>query len=164
MELMTQLKGLFLQAVPTIVLVILFYFFLRSQFFGPLVRAMEERARRTEGARREAEESTAAAQKARAEYEAALRTARAEVWTGQEAERRKALEERAAVIRAAREQAAAFVRERKEALEAEVAEARRQLERESGALGGEIARVLLAPRPRGPAAPRPGASGPGGAA
>src|SRR5271167_3635606 len=76
MGLLAQLKGLLLQAVPTIILVILFYFFLRSQFFGPLLHAMDERDLRTEGARREAEESTAAAQKAREEYEAALRKAR----------------------------------------------------------------------------------------
>lgn len=162
MELIKQLEGLVLQAVPTILCVILFYFFLRSQFFGPLVRAMEERARRTEGARREAEESTAAAEKARADYEAALQKARGEVYTAQEAERRKALEERAAVIRAARERGAAFVRTGKAALEVEVAEARKHLERESGALGAEIARALMAGR--GPASPRPEASGPGGAA
>ena len=157
---MAQLKGLFLQAVPTIFLVLLFYFFLRSQFFGPLVRAMEERARRTEGARREAEESMAAAAKAREEYEAALRKARVEVYAAQEGERRKALEERAAVLRASREKATAFVHEQKTTLETELVEARKQLERDSGVLGGEIARALLAGR--GPA-PRPEASGPGGA-
>jgi F-type H+-transporting ATPase subunit b len=156
MGLMAQLKGLFLQALPTVFLVLLFYFFLRSQFFGPLVRAMEERARRTEGARREAEESIAAAQKAREEYEAALRKARADVYAQQEAERRKALEERGAVIRAARDKATAFVRARKEGLESEVAEARKQLEKESGVLGTEIARTLL--RGRGT---QPGVSGGG---
>jgi len=160
MGLMAQLKGLFLQALPTIFLVLLFYFFLRSQFFGPLVRAMEERARRTEGARREAEESIAAAAKAREEYEFALRKARGEVYAAQEVERRKALDERAAVLRAAREEATGFVQAQKAVLGSELAEARKQLESESGALGGEIARALLAGR--GPA-PRPEASGPGGA-
>src|SRR5271154_1469758 len=119
MGLMTQLTGLFLQAIPTIVLVIIFFFFLRSQFFGPLTRTMEERARRTEGARREAEESIAAAQKAREEYEAALRKARGEVYAGQEAERRKALDERAAAIKVARDQATVFVRTHKAELQAE---------------------------------------------
>jgi F-type H+-transporting ATPase subunit b len=160
MGLMTQLKGLFLQAVPTVILVLIFYFFLRSQFFGPLARVMEERTRRTEGARRDAEESTAAAQKAREDYEAALRKARAEVYSGQEAERRKALDARAAEIRAARDQATALVRARKAELDAEAAEARKQLESESGALGGEIAKALLSVRPT---PPRPGASGSGGA-
>jgi len=160
MGLMAQLKGLFLEALPTVFVVLLFYLFLRSQFFGPLVRAMEERARRTEGARREAEESKTAAAKAREEYEAALRKARVEVYATQEVERRKALDERAAVLRAAREEATAFVQAQKAILESELAAARKQLERESSVLGDEIARALLA---GGGPAPRPEASGPGGA-
>ena len=157
---MAQLKGLFLAALPTVFIVLLFYFFLRSQFFVPLVRAMEERARRTEGARREAEESTAAAAKARGEYEAALRKARGEMYAAQEAERRKALDERTAVIKAARDEATAFVQAQKAILEGELAEARKQFERESSVLGGEIARAVLGGR--GPVL-RSGASGPGGA-
>jgi len=149
MELIEQLKGLILSALPTVFIVLLFYLFLRSQFFGPLVRAMEERARRTEGARRVAEESTAAAARAREEYETALRKARVEVYATQEVERRKALDERAAVLRAAREEATAFVHAQKAVLEGELAEARKQLEGESAVLGGEIARTLLGGR--GPA-------------
>jgi F-type H+-transporting ATPase subunit b len=156
MGLMAQLKGLFLQAVPTIVLVVIFYFFLRSQFFGPLTRVMAERDRRTEGARREAEESTAAAQKAREAYEAALRKARAEVYAGQEAERRKALDQRAAAVRAAHEQATTLVHAGKTQIEAEAVSARKQLGSESAALGSEIARVLLASRG---GQPRPGSGG-----
>ncbi len=159
MGLMEQLKGLFLEAIPTVILVFLFYFFLRSQFFGPLIHALEERARRTEGARREAEESTAAAKKARDEYESALRKARLEFHAEQEAERRKALDARMGVIHAARENATAFVHAQKAALDSEVAVARKQLEHESGLMGGEIARALLAGR--GPAPP-PEASGPRG--
>jgi len=161
MGLSEQLRGLFLEALPTVIFVLLFYLFLRSQFFGPLLHALEERARRTEGARREAEESTAAAKKAREEYESALHKARQEFYAEQEAERRKALDARMAVIHAARENATAFVHAQKAALDAEVAVARKQLEHESGLMGGEIARALLA----GPgAAPRPEASEPGGTA
>ena len=158
---MAQLKGLFLQAVPTIVIVLIFYLFLRRQFFGPLQHALEERARRTVGARREAEEAIAAAEKARAEYEAALRKARGELYDEQEAERRRALEARSAAIRAARDQAAAFVRGRKDALASEFAEASKQIERDSAALGGEIARAVLLPPTGG--SPRREGSGLGGA-
>jgi len=160
MGLMAQLKGLFLQAVPTIVLVLIFYFFLRSQFFGPLEHALEERARRTAGARREADEAIAAAQKARADYEGALRKARGELYAEQEAERRKALEKRAAAIRAARDQAVEFVRGRKAALDGEIAAAKKQIESESVALGGEIARAVLAASSG--QGPRPGIAGSGG--
>lgn len=161
MGLMAQLKGLFLQAVPTIVLVMIFYFFLRSQFFGPLEHALEERARRTSGARHEADDAIAEAEKAQGEYEAALRKARAEVYAGQEAERRKALEQRAAAIRAARDKASEFVHERKTGLEVEIAAAKKQIESESSVLGGEIARAVLAPPSGG--GPRPGTAGTGGA-
>jgi F-type H+-transporting ATPase subunit b len=146
MNLLNQVKGLFFEAVPTIVVVLVFYAFLRSQFFAPLVHAMEERARRTEGARREAEESLAAAQKAQHEYEAALRKARAEVYARQEVEHRKVLDQRAAQIHEAREKAGTAVRARKEVLAAEAAEARKQLEAGTQALGGEIARMLMAGR------------------
>jgi len=155
MGLLAQLKGLFLQAVPTIVLVLLFYLFLRSQFFRPIEHAIEERIRRTTGAKRQAHLAIAEADQAHAEYEAALRQARGGIYDEQEAERRKVLEERAATLRAAREKAVAFVRERKAALEAEMAEARKQVERESGALGAEIARSVLA----GPAGGGPRVSG-----
>lgn len=139
-----QLKGLFLQALPTLLLVWVFYFFLRGQFFKPLLHAIEERARRTEGARREAEESMAAAKKAREEYEAALYKARVESFAQQEAERRKALEERMNIVKAAREKASAYVHAQKAALDSEIAVARKQLEHESSVMGGEIARALLA--------------------
>ena len=143
-ELFQQLKGLFLQALPTLLLVWVFYFLLRGQFFKPILHAIEERARRTEGARREAEEATAAAKKAREEYESALRKARLEFYAEQEAERHKALEERTNLVKAAREKASAFVHAQKAALDAEIAVARKELEHESSVLGGEIARVLLA--------------------
>ncbi|HUJ40780.1 MAG TPA: ATP synthase F0 subunit B [Candidatus Acidoferrales bacterium] len=143
MELIEQLKGLFLEALPTLILVWVFYFFLRGQFFRPILHAIEERAKRTEGARREAEASMAAARQAREEYEAALRKARGEFYAEQEAERRQALEGRMALVRAARENAAAFVHAQKAALEAEIAVARKQLEHESSVMGGEIARALL---------------------
>ncbi|HUJ39545.1 MAG TPA: hypothetical protein VLW54_03285 [Candidatus Acidoferrales bacterium] len=161
MGLMAQLKGLFLQAVPTIFLVLIFYLFMRRQFFAPIEHALEERARRTGGAKREAAEAVAAAEKARADYELALRKARGEMYAEQEAERRKLLEERAAAIRAARDRATAFVGARKAALDVETAEARKQVERDSTSLGGEIARAVLAPPSGGGS--RPETSGPGGA-
>jgi F0F1-type ATP synthase membrane subunit b/b' len=160
MGVMEQLKGLFLEALPTVVLVFIFYFFLRSQFFGPLMRALEERARRMVGARREAEESISAAKKARQEYEAALHKARLEFYAEQEAERRKALDARMALLHAAREHATAFVRAQKAVLDEEVMVARKQLGHESTEMGGEIARILLAGR--GPSS-RPEAREPGGA-
>ncbi|MGB6198316.1 MAG: hypothetical protein WBF35_02090, partial [Candidatus Acidiferrales bacterium] len=55
MDLVHQLGELFLAALPTVVLVFLFYFFLRWSFFKPIERVLAERRTRTEGARRAAD-------------------------------------------------------------------------------------------------------------
>ena len=61
MEILHQLGELFLAAVPTAVFVLIFYFFLRWSFFGPITRVMAERHASIEGARRYAESVRAAA-------------------------------------------------------------------------------------------------------
>lgn len=152
MEILQQIGSLVLQAVPTVVLVLVFFFFLRSQFFGPLQRVMEERARRTEGARREAEAARAGAEGKKKAYQDALRQARAEVYSEQEAARRAVLDERAKLIREARSRASENVKAAKERLSAELTASRGQLEKESQALGVEIARMILEGQP----APRSG--------
>src|SRR5580700_1280351 len=100
-----QLGELFLEAVPTVVIVFLFYLFMRWSFFVPITKVMAERKARIEGARREAEAFRGqAAEKQRADQEA-LRQARAEIFTEHEAIRRVALDERAAAIQQARSRA-----------------------------------------------------------
>ena len=55
-EIVRQLGELFLQAVPTVLIILLFYFILRAIFFRPLLAAMAERDARTVGAQKAAEE------------------------------------------------------------------------------------------------------------
>ena len=62
MDLVHQLGQLFLAAVPTVVIVFLFYFFLRWSFFNPISRVLAERRARIEGSRRAAEASRHQAQ------------------------------------------------------------------------------------------------------
>ena len=102
MDLLHQLGELFLAAVPTAILVFLFYFFLRWSFFRPLLQVLAERQARIEGARKDAESLAAAAQEEQRAYREALRRARADVFTEQESARRVVLEERGKVIRQAR--------------------------------------------------------------
>src|ERR1700752_4519976 len=102
MEILRQLGELFLQALPTVFLVFLFYLFLRWSFFGPLERVLDERRARTEGARREAEQARAAVLERAQTYQAALRKAQGEIYAEQEAARRSLLDERVAQIREAR--------------------------------------------------------------
>src|SRR5947209_2678907 len=147
MEILSQLGELFLQALPTVIIVFLFYLFLRSNFFQPLERVLAERWARTEGARRAAEASQAAAQEKLRAYQEALKKARAAIYAEQEAARRAVLEERAALIRNARSRAVNEVRAAKEKISADLVAARAEIQLASETLAEEIARVILERRP-----------------
>ena len=108
-EIVHQLGELFLQAVPTVLIILLFYFILRAIFFKPLLAAMAERDARTVGAQKAAEVAQAAAVEKAKQYQDALKQARGQVYAEQEAARKKVLEERAAVIKEARAAATAQV-------------------------------------------------------
>lgn len=152
MDILAQLKGLFLQATPTVVLVVIFYFFLRSQFFAPLEKAIAERSARIEGERKSADAIRSEAEELERSYHAALRRARMGIYAELDVARRAVLDERSNLIRIARERSMAEIRSRKEAVAQEAAAARARLEAESQELASEIVRLILS----GPA------SGPGG--
>src|SRR3990172_1243479 len=98
MDLLHQLGELFLAAVPTAIVVFLFYLFLRWSFFRPLQQVLAERR------------------------------ARAEVFAEQEATRRVALEERSKVIQQARSRATDEVQAGKARLGEEIGAAQKALE------------------------------------
>ena len=154
MEILNQLGDLFLAAVPTVILVFLFYLFLRWSFFAPIERVLSERHKRTAGARQEAEASRVAVQEKLRTYNEALRKVRGEIFVEQEAARRQVLEERQAAVSAARSAAQQELQLAKKALAAEVEAARAQLEQSSGVLAGEIADTILAGGPSGPGGAR----------
>jgi len=137
-----QLGELFLQAVPTVLIILLFYFILRAVFFKPLLAVMAERDSRTVGAQKAAEAAQAAA---------AQRVK--QVYAEQEAARKKLLDERSAQIKNARTQAAGEVSAAKARVAAELAAARRDIETGVAQLSAEIARRILQapPRPGAPA-------------
>src|SRR6266404_4812379 len=141
-EIVHQLGELFLQAVPTVLIVLAFYVMLRALFFKPLLAVMAERDARTVGARKAAAEAEAAAAEKFKQYQGALKKARAQVYAEQEAARKKVLDERATLLKEARVKAMG-----------EVAEALRDLKSSVGQLAMEIARRILlgSPRPGGPA-------------
>ena len=104
-----QLGELFLQAVPTVLIILLFYIILRAVFFKPLLAVMAERDARTIGAQKAAEEAQAAAAEKIKQYQNALRQARGQLYAEQEAARKKLLDERAAQIKEARAKASGEV-------------------------------------------------------
>src|SRR4029077_1372607 len=152
-EIVHQLGELFLQAVPTVLIVLVFYLMLRTLFFKPLLAGMAEREARTAGARKAAAAAEAAAGEKVKQYQEALKKARAQVYTEQEAARKKLLDERAALLKQARSKAATEVAAGKERVAKELAVALQELKASVGQLAAEIARRVLqgAPRPGGPA-------------
>jgi F0F1-type ATP synthase membrane subunit b/b' len=155
-EILNQLGDLFLAAVPTVIIVFLFYFFLRWSFFKPIERVLAERHKRAEGARQEAEAGRAAVQEKLRAYNDAMKKARAELFVEQEAARRRVLEERQAMVSAARVAAQKALQDAKQAIAADIEGARAELDQSSGALASEIADTILAGRTSGPGATQPG--------
>jgi len=145
-DLVHQIGELFLRAVPVAVIVLLFYFIMRSIFFGPLLKVMAERDARTIGAQKAAEAAQAAAAEKVRQYEEALKQARAKVYAEQEADRKKLTDERAAILKDARGKSDVEVKAAKERVAGEFASAKKEIETTTGQLAAEIARrVLQAP-------------------
>ena len=143
MEIFNQLGELFLAAVPTVIIVFLFYLFLRWSFFTPMERVLNERHRRAEGARAEAEATLVLVREKQHAYNDSLKKARAAIFAEQEAQRRLALSERQAKINQARAAAQAGLQEAKKGIAADVQAAAEELERSSGSLANEIADAIL---------------------
>jgi len=146
-----QLGELFLQAVPTVLIILFFYFILRAIFFKPLLAVMAERDTRTVGAEKAAEAAQVAASEKVKQYQDALRQARGQVYAEQEAARKKLLDERAAKIKEARTRASGEVSAAKARVAEELAAASRDVETTVAQLAAEIARrILQTPLSSGP--------------
>jgi F-type H+-transporting ATPase subunit b len=143
MEILHQLGELFLEAVPTVVIVLLFYVFMRWAFFGPIQKVMAERAARIEGARKEAAAVEAEAKQELDTYNEQLRKVRAEIYAEQEAARQAALDERAKLLKVMRSRSQEEVAAAKKRIATEVAAARTEIERQAPALANQIARAIL---------------------
>src|SRR5260370_517793 len=147
-EIVQQLEELFLQAVPTVLIILACYLMMGPLFFKPLLKVMAEREARTAGARKAAQAAEAAAAEKVKQYQEALRQARALVYSEQEAAGKKLLDERAAVLKEARNKEAA-----------EVAAGKGGGGQEGGPARGAIASSVGAARPRGGRKACPSAAG-----
>jgi F0F1-type ATP synthase membrane subunit b/b' len=143
MEIAHQLGKLFLGALPTVIVVLLFYYFLRWAFFGPIQKAMADRSKRIEGARVEAAAAEAGAKQELDSYHDALRKARAEIYAEQEVARQAALDDRAKLIKSMRARAQEDVSAAKKRIAVELAAARVAMERDAPVLASQIARAIL---------------------
>jgi F-type H+-transporting ATPase subunit b len=143
MEILHQLAVLFLQAVPTVIIVFLFYLFMRWAFFTPIQKAMAERDAKIEGARVEAAAVEAEAAKDLQAYNEALKKARAEIYAEQEAARQAALEERAKLLKAMRGRALEDVTAAKKRIAEELTVASKVVAGQTDILAREIAQLIL---------------------
>lgn len=126
------------------IIVVLFYVFMRWAFFNPIDKVLTERKARIEGARADAVAAQADAEHEMEAYTEALKKARAAIWEEQEAARQAALDERSKLLKAMRSRSQEEVHVAKRRLAVELETARAQMEREVPELAGEIARSLVA--------------------
>ena len=150
MEIAHQLGELFLGAVPTVIIFLLFFAFLRWAFFLPILKAMAERKVLIEGARTEAAKVEAEARHEQETYNHALQYALAKIYEEQEQARQAVLDERAQLLRAMRSRSQDEVNEAKKKIAADVAASRAEIERQSPALADQIARSILERRSPAP--------------
>jgi F-type H+-transporting ATPase subunit b len=146
-EILRALGGLLLQAIPTFLLVLALYFYLRRVYFGPLARVLAERHQATEGARKLAQETLARASAKAAESDAALRAAGAEIYREQEAFRQTLRQKQAQAVKEARQRATVAAKDSKLQRDAELAAARESLRQHAGAIADEIVEAILRRRP-----------------
>jgi F-type H+-transporting ATPase subunit b len=147
-----QVGELLLDAVPTVVLLLLLYAIYQNLVRKPLVRILQERRDRTEGAVQKARTDVAAAESRTQEYEQKLRDARLAIFKAQEARRQQAQQLRAQAIAEARTRAQEQIRQAKEAIEQDMAVARTGLQAETQRLASDIIRTILKPAGTAPAA------------
>jgi F-type H+-transporting ATPase subunit b len=149
-ETLQQLGGLLLGAIPTVVFLVLLYFFYRLLVHTPLAKVLAERHNLTEGAVLRARADIAAAEAKTAEYEHKLREASLAVFKAREERRQLVVNAREAALAEARAQAQRQVSAAKAALEQDRAVAQSQLQGEAERLAGDVIRTVLRPMSFGP--------------
>jgi F-type H+-transporting ATPase subunit b len=146
-----QVGELLLGAIPTIVLLLLLYAIYTFLVRKPLMRILEERRGRTEGAVLKARADVAAAEAKTHDYEQRLREARMTIFKAQETRRQQAQQARAEALAQARARVQQQVREAHAAIEQDMVTARSGLQGEVDRLASEIIRTILRPAAAAPA-------------
>lgn len=140
------LGGILLKSIPTVVLLLFLYFYLKSMLFGPLTRVLKQREELTAGTRHAAQKSLKEAERKVSEYEAKMREARGEVYREQEETRKQWLADQASQVESAREGTGHTVQQAKEQMTAEITAARQSLAESAAALADQIATTVLSRR------------------
>lgn len=146
-----QVGQLLLDAIPTVVLLLLLYVIYQNLLRKPLERVLAQRRDRTEGAVTKARAEVATAESRTQEYEQKLREARLAIFKAQDARRQQAQRLRTQALAEARQRAQQQLREAKLAIDQDMAEARTTLQDETQRLASDIIRTVLKPAGATPA-------------
>ena len=140
-----QLGELLLGAVPTVVLLAMFYVLYTFLVYRPLSTVLAERRNRTQGAMEKARADIAAAEARTADYEQRLREARQKIFKNQEARRQQNTQSRNQAVLEARTRAQQQVKLARAAIEGDKQQAMSKLQSDATRLATEIVRTVLRP-------------------
>jgi F-type H+-transporting ATPase subunit b len=146
-----QVGQLLLDAIPTVVLLLLLYAIYQNFLRKPMERVLAQRRERTEGAVAQARAEVATAESRTQEYEHKLREARLAIFKAQDARRQQAQQLRTQALAEARQRAQQQLKEAKLAIDQDMAEARTTLQAETQRLASDIIRTVLKPAGATPA-------------
>jgi F-type H+-transporting ATPase subunit b len=138
-SILATIGSLIVQSLPTLFLVVVLHFYLKSMLFKPLAKVLAERDALTKGAKETAEASLKAADEKAALYEKSIRDARSELYKEQEKMRKQWLDDQAAQVASAREASDARMKTAREEIAKDVAEARKTLADQASQLADKIA-------------------------
>jgi len=143
LQIVQQLGGFFLDAVPTMILFIVLVLAYQFLVQGPLNEMLKKRRARTVGAIEDAQKAIELAEARAAEYANKLRQARSEVYKVREQRVKQWTAERDASLDLARKAAGQKVLEARAALQTDAAEARKSIENAAGELASQVVRAVL---------------------
>lgn len=142
-QILSELGGLVLGSVPTMVLFILLVIAYGLLVRRPLVRVLSERRARTTGAVEQAKGAIAAAEAETSVYEEKLRKAKAKIFEDRERRLKQWNAEREAALQQVRQTAQERIVTAKQGIEQSVVEARVQIESATPELTSKILAAVL---------------------
>jgi F-type H+-transporting ATPase subunit b len=142
-EILNQLGGLVLGAVPTMILFILLVLAYGLLVRRPMLRVLAERHSRTAGAVEQAKSAIAAAEAETSVYEDKLRKAKAEIFEARERRLKQWNAEREELLAQVRQASQERVSHAREGIEGSIAEAKAQIEGASAELSSRILAAVL---------------------
>ena len=143
LEILQQLEGYFIAAIPTAVLFIVLVAAYEVLIQKPLTAVLKQRRARTEGAVEDARKAIAQAEERATEYAQKLRQARTEILKAREQRVQTWIAERDAALDQTRKAAAVRVEAARAELEGETARARQAIQASAADLAQQVVGAVL---------------------